>query len=243
MADLILIVAPSGAGKTTSGRNLDPARGMWIVPEDKELPFKGFKKNFHTDFKQDGSISLKSNFIPEDRIGEIQKILIQIMKMTPEQFEKRPIDYIMIDTFTYAMLKSVMDKNNVDGYAKYVAFAQEFKDLIDTCKRLPKHIKVIITAHESVAEANSGDSNPPERSFKIPAGRFTAEKIVPEGLFTIVLWGEVRTGTEGNEYLFRTQKGNGTQAKSPLGMFDNIFIPNDLVEVFKKIDDFYNDEN
>ena len=241
----MLVVAPSGAGKTTAGRNLDPARGMWIVPEDKELPFKGFNKNFHTDYKNDKkTISLKSNYIPEDRIGEIQKLLISIINLAndyPEKYKTRPIDYIIIDTFTYAMLRSVRDKQEVDGFAKYVAFANEFMDLIDTCKRLPNDIKVVITSHEDVAETSSGESNPPERTFKIPAGRFTKEKIVPEGLFTIVLWGSVVERPEGNEYRFRTQKGAGTQAKSPLGMFDDMFIPNDYVEVFNKIDEFYNE--
>ena len=243
MAKGFLVVAPTGGGKTTAGRNLDPKRGIWIVPEDKELPFRGFKKNFHTDYKKDGkTISLKSNYIPENRIGEIQKILIAICDMTPEQFKARPIDYVIIDTMTYAMLKSVRDKQDVSDFSKFIAFANEFEDLVTTCKRLPEHIKFIITSHEDVAETNSSHVGPAERTFKIPAGRFTKEKIVPEGLFTIVFWGDVLEGTEGNEYRFRTQKGNGTQAKSPLGMFDEMFIPNDYAEIFKKIDEFYNED-
>ena len=241
MARGFLVVAPSGAGKTTAGRNLDPERGIWIVPEDKELPFRGFKKNFHTEYKKDKSYSLKSNYIPENRIGEIQKILIQIINMTPEQFDKRPIDYVIIDTMTYALLKSVRDKQDVQDFSKFIAFANEFEDLVSTCKRLPEHIKFIITSHEDVAEQSSGSVGPAERTFKIPAGKFTKEKIIPEGLFTIVFWGNVVEGPDGNEYRFRTQKGNGTQAKSPMGMFDTMFIPNDYVEIFKKIDEFYGD--
>lgn len=236
----MLVVAPSGAGKTTSGRNLDPKRGIWIVPEDKELPFKGFNKNFHTEYKKDGtSFSLKSNYIPEERIGKIQEILIAIMNMTPEQFKKRPIDYVIIDTVTYAMLRSVRDKENIDNFSKFISFANELKDLVDTCKRLPNHIKVVITSHEDVEETSSSSQTAPQHTFKVPAGRFTKEKLVPEGLFTIVFWGDVVEAPDGNEYRFRTQKGNGTQAKSPLGMFDEMFIPNDLEQIFKKIDEFY----
>lgn len=239
MAKGFLVVAPSGAGKTTAGRNLDPKKGIWIVPEDKELPFKGFNKNFHTDYKKDGkSISLKSNYIPEERMGKIQELLVDIIKLPPEKLKERGLEYVIIDTITYAMLRSVRDKEDDPNFAKFIKFANELKDLVDTCKRLPDSIKYIITAHEDVEEASSTIAVP-QHTFKVPAGRFTKEKLVPEGLFTIVFWGNVIESPEGNEYRFRTQLGAGTQAKSPFGMFDEMFIPNDYAEIFAKIDEFY----
>jgi hypothetical protein len=138
------------------------------------------------------------------------------------------------------MLRSVIDELENDNWSKYKRFAKEFKDLIDTIKKLRDDFVVVITAHEDVTESKSADDATPIREFKVPSGRFTKEAITPEGLFTIVLWGEVKESEGENEYLFRTQKGAGTQAKSPLGMFEEQFIPNDLVYVFDKMNEFYN---
>jgi hypothetical protein len=245
MARAILVVAPSGSGKTTSGRNLDPERGIWIVPEDKELPFRGFAKNFRTLYKKEvkegtSKYSLKSNYIPEDYIPEIKKILIDIHNMPENQIKARPIDYVIIDTFTYAMLRSVLDVLEDDNWSKYKKFAKEFKDLVDTIKKLRNDFIVVIMSHEDVTQSKSTNDTTPTREFKIPSGQFTREAITPEGLFTTVFWAEVQESDQGNKYVFRTQKGNGTQAKSPLGMFDDQFIPNDLVEVFAKFEEFYN---
>jgi hypothetical protein len=64
------------------------------------------------------------------------------------------------------------------------------------------------------------------------------EKITIEGLFTTVLHSRVVDG----KYLFQTQYDGEFLAKSPMGMFDEHLIPNDLVLVKDAIENYFNDK-
>ena len=49
-----------------------------------------------------------------------------------------------------------------------------------------------------------------------------------EGLFSIVLFGRVKKMEDSLEYGFDTQNNGENTCKSPMGMFEESFIPNDL---------------
>jgi len=55
------------------------------------------------------------------------------------------------------------------------------------------------------------------------------------------LFTEVRKNekTEEMEYFFQTNTDGVTSAKTPMGMFDEQLIPNDIVEVLKKVEEYY----
>jgi hypothetical protein len=61
------------------------------------------------------------------------------------------------------------------------------------------------------------------------------EKITVEGLFSIVL----RTVVQNGNYLFSTRNNGSDTVKSPLGLFDDEFIDNDLSAVDKAICEYY----
>ena len=61
------------------------------------------------------------------------------------------------------------------------------------------------------------------------------EKVCVEGMFTIVL----RCITESNKHLFVTQASDGAVSKSPIGMFEDLTIDNDILLVEKAIRDYY----
>jgi hypothetical protein len=66
-------------------------------------------------------------------------------------------------------------------------------------------------------------------------GKLVDSTIVPEGYFTIVLRTEV---TNGN-YKFLTQTNGQDCSKSPMGLFKDLHIDNDLAQVDQDIQDFY----
>jgi hypothetical protein len=68
-------------------------------------------------------------------------------------------------------------------------------------------------------------------------GKMLDDKIVIEGLFSIVLQSERSNGS----YMFRTNSDGTTIAKSPIDMFPEL-IPNDLAVVDKTIRDYYKQE-
>ncbi|MDD6937465.1 MAG: hypothetical protein PUI99_11180, partial [Clostridiales bacterium] len=55
-------------------------------------------------------------------------------------------------------------------------------------------------------------------------GRMLDEKLNVAGLFTTVLLAQ----TDGKEHWFTTQSDGMSVCKSPMGMFDDVRIPNDL---------------
>lgn len=56
-----------------------------------------------------------------------------------------------------------------------------------------------------------------------------------EGMFTIVL----RCVEEGGNHLFITQASGGAVSKSPIGMFEDLTIDNDLAKVDETIRNYY----
>ena len=66
-------------------------------------------------------------------------------------------------------------------------------------------------------------------------GKLIDEKVCLEGLFSIVL----RAKKVDKNYLFYTQSTENDVAKSPIGMFDKLYIENDLKEVDSVIREFY----
>jgi hypothetical protein len=61
------------------------------------------------------------------------------------------------------------------------------------------------------------------------------EKITIEGLLTIVL----RTHVVNGRYLFSTRNNGSDTVKTPLGMFDDEFIDNDLKAIDEVITAYY----
>ncbi len=66
-------------------------------------------------------------------------------------------------------------------------------------------------------------------------GKILDEKVCVEGMFTIVL----RCIEEGGKHLFVTQSADGAISKTPMGMFDELTIDNDLLLVEKAIREYY----
>ena len=240
MNNYLLVIGPSGGGKTAAGANLDPETTVWIVPEKKELPFPGSRKNYKTIYKENGNVSLKSNFIPENDMDGIKKMIEDFDTLV--QAGKLKTKIILIDTLTYAMLNSVIRELANDNWNKFVMFADEFSSLINIIKNVKSPIDFIITSHVELIESKSTSDTTTLKKFKIPGGRFTKEKGEPEGLFTVVLYAEcIERAEEKLEYRFRTQSGNGYPSKSPIGMFKDLYIPNDYDYVLKRFHEFYDE--
>lgn len=62
------------------------------------------------------------------------------------------------------------------------------------------------------------------------------EKITPEGLFTYVFYATAIPGDDKMEYKFLTNTDGEHVAKTPLGMFEDQMIDNDLAAIIKVID-------
>ena len=116
------------------------------------------------------------------------------------------------------------------GFQKFTDIAKNYWSLIaeTVCKQMPDDKIVYFMSHIE------RDQNGYEKVKTI--GKLLDEKITVEGLFTIVL----KTHVEDGKYTFRTQNSGFDTVKSPIGMFEEIEIDNDLKMVDNAIREYYN---
>jgi hypothetical protein len=125
------------------------------------------------------------------------------------------------------------------GYDKFNHLAKEAYDVISFGKNMRKDINFICLTHSDLDEKSG--------AYKMKTiGSMLDSKVTLEGLFTVVLYTHVQYSSKDKKatYNFVTNKysdnaGNEIPAKSPIGMFDELLIPNDLGYVIQKADEYY----
>jgi hypothetical protein len=210
---LTLVIASSGRGKTTAARNLPPESTHFINVLGKALPFPNAVK--YTD-GENMTVSSDS---------------AAIRRAMKEASTDETCKYLVIDDAQYVMAIEFMDKAMQKGYDKFTIMARNFWDIMLASLSLRSDLKVFLLTHED-------DSITGVRKMKT-LGKLLDEKMTPEGLSSIVLYGEVEV-VEGKKrrYYLSTQTDGITNAKSPLGMFPTE-IPNDLILIANRIDEYY----
>lgn len=230
MAELGAIVGESGSGKTTSLRNLNPKETFIINVAGKNLPFKGFKKDY-TPLSQDPKTKqFLGNIINTSNIDKINQIINMISKAMPH------IKQIIIDDSQYLMSFEAMERASEKSYDKFVQMAQHFYSVLKESMNARADLKVFILTHSE----NIGDMINP--SWKIKTlGKMIDNMITMEGLFTYVFFTTKFKNDEGvMEYKFMTNTDGTNTAKSPMGCFSSLLVDNDLQAVINKIDEYNN---
>jgi hypothetical protein len=218
---LIGIVGPTGTGKSTSIKHLDPKETYIINVAKKELPFKGADKLYNADNK---------NYKEIDDANEITRWLKTISEKAPH------IKNIVIEDSNYIMGFNLMEKATETGFTKFTLMARDMVDLFRTARKLRDDLKVFYFTHPETVE-DGGEII----GYKIKtAGKLIDNQIVLEGLLTICLYTHVEESKDGTAtYNFVTNRFKKYPAKSPDGMFAEIKIPNNLQEVVNAIDNYY----
>lgn len=141
--------------------------------------------------------------------------------------KKAPAKSIVIDDATYLMTNEYMRTAKVTGYQKFTDMALNYFTLIKTAAALPDDRIVYFLGH-SETDANGNEK------FKT-IGKMLDEKVTLEGLFTIVL----KTVVQDGKYQFATKNSGQDTVKSPMGLFDDALIENDLAAVDRAIREYY----
>lgn len=134
---------------------------------------------------------------------------------------------IVIDDATYLMVNAFMRNAKVQGYQKYTDMAYDFNNLVEAAAKLPDDKIVYFIGHSD--QADDGREH-----FKT-IGKMLDNYVTLEGRFTIVL----KTVVKDGEYLFSTQNNGQDTVKSPMDLFDQALIPNDLKAVDDAIRTYY----
>lgn len=198
---------------STSMRNLNPQETVILKCLDKELPFK-------TKFK---CINVEN-----------AQMLIKYMQSFANN-EK--VKNIIIEDFIYLSVKSFFNKAKDKGYEKFMDLAVDVYSSLMCLEN-----KNIITRKENndlnvifITQSERDEGKSKVRSI----GKAVDTKLKMEGLFSIVLESTVTNG----EYEFKTHNcDDDSVCKSPMGMFENDYIPNDLKYVIEGMDKYYNED-
>lgn len=209
MAEVVLILGPSGTGKSHSIINRDPAKTVIINADKKKLPWRGFKKSYNQENK---------NYVITRDYSRVNLILKDISENRPE------VDLVFIDTLYYMIMEEFMGKAKLGGFDKYVDMGLHVWDMVNYITSLRDDLTVVVTSHTDMEDF--------QRTFSAP-GKLVKEKIKPQGLATVVLETTVEYIGETPKFHFMTQHEGIGFAKAPQGMFASRLIPNDIDYVLK----------
>ena len=225
MATGILVIAESGAGKSTSIEALNPAETFIINVANKPLPFKGWRTKYALWSKDNPGGNMNDKASPE----HIEACLKYVSEKRTE------IKTIIIDDFQYMSSFEFFDKVDEKGYEKFTKIGAHLARIARMPKDLRDDLQIFILTHAEESTDVDG-----KRKFKAKTiGKMVDEKLTLEGLFSIVLFGKIKKDKDGNiRYIFETQNNGENTCKSPRGMFDSFEIPNDLSLVREAIIDY-----
>lgn len=221
MSNTVLIIGQSGSGKSTSLRSLDPKSTFIINVLDKPLPFRGFKKGYKPVTKENKT----GNYFTTHDWTTVVRCIEMVNKERPD------ITTLVIDDWQYILSYEFIKRASERGFDKFSDLANHGWSTMNACTTGTRSsLTTFILAHSDI------DQN--GRSKLKTIGKMLDEKITLEGLFTTVLHSRIVDG----EYIFQTQDDGDFLAKSPIGMFEEFLIPNDLLTVKGAVENYFNDE-
>lgn len=215
MANIICIMGESGAGKTTSMRNLDPATTYYIDCDKKGLSWKGWRKQYNAENK---------NYMKTDD----QRTVLALLKAINDKETTKHIKTVIVDTINGIMVADEMRRSKEKGYDKWLDLACAIYDIIDYALTMRDDVTIIFVAHTQTDHDESGYT-----FTRIKTSGKKLDKITLESKFPVVLHAKVIDG----KHVFGTKADNST-AKTPLGAWDENYIDNDIAEVLNVLAEF-----
>lgn len=223
----IAIVGKSGTGKSTSyGQfpelgiiGLNPKETVVINVSSKDLPFRGWKKLYN------GKVSEGGNYFESSDADQISKVITYV------KANRTDIKNIVIDDAQYLLAFEYMRRAKENGYNKYVDIGVNTNKVIEAARLVGNSLKVFFLWHPELDKDGS-------YKFKT-VGAMLDNYLTLEGLFTVILYTQVSKGADNKIlYEFVTNNDGNLPGKSPVGMFKELYIPNDLGLVSSTIDKY-----
>lgn len=225
MSKLVIVLGASGAGKSTSIKSLNPQETVVLNVLGKDLPFKGSRANYTRE---------KLNLIQPSSWENVVSMMQSISKNKPN------VHNIVVDDAIYIMRTEFFDRSKEKGYDKYNDLADHFRRIIAEGSALREDITVFMMLHIETVETDGSIVG-----YKASTvGKLLDKMYNPIESVSVNLFCQPRYDKDGKpSFGFWTHplKVNGIEipSKSPDGMFEEDFIPNDLQFVLDKMKEYY----
>ena len=217
MARTLSVMGESGSGKTTSIRTLDPKTTFIIDCDRKGLCWKGWKKQYNKENK---------NYVATSQIDTIWECLKRVSYQ-----DLANVKVVVIDTLNGIMIDDEFRRMHEKNYDKWQDLAASIYGLVTDINQLRDDLTVVCMAHSQTDRDDNG-----YMFTRMKTSGKKLDKIVVESKFTTVLLAKADNG----KYVFETHANHST-AKSPMGCFNEMEIPNDLKAVIETLEKYENE--
>lgn len=222
MAETIILQGPSGSGKSTSLRTMPVEQTLILTPNDKKLPWKGGDKAYAKRLK------------PVPTLDELQAYLQG--EALAKVVAAGKVKYIIIEDFTHYMIermsstKFVSQNSGNATFERWKTMANDvMKAIVHCSKSLPKEVYIVVVHHTEADESG-------KLVFKI-FGKLLRDSFDLVSFVRIVWHSMVIDKPKVEDrYVFLTNDDGIHQAKSPMGMFPEAIIPNDLYAALQAVE-------
>ena len=229
--EALCIYGESGSGKTTSLRNMNPETTFIISTTGKPLSFRGWKKKYVPFIINKETKEISGNYYVSSNSEQILKILKIINSKMPH------IETVVIDDMQYIMSYEFVDRATEVGYTKFSEIAQHLMEILRYSEQMRDDCTMVFLTHSD----NVGTEIDPKYVIKT-IGKLLSEKVTLEGLFTYIFFTKVEEGEDGKmQYKLVTNNDGKCLAKTPMDMFEELEIDNDLNEILKVIKEYNED--
>lgn len=212
MGRLIGIYGEPGTGKSLSLKNLPPSETLYIDCDLKGLNWKGWREEYNGEKKN----YLKTNF---------PQLAIKYLQLA----DKGTYKYVVIDTVNNLMISDEMRRCKEKGYDKWMDLASSIWDLVELPGTLRDDLTVILIFHSQTDMTEDG-----YRFTRIKTNGRKTEKNNIDSKFN---WLLRSVKQDDGKYYFETTAHNST-TRTPLGAFEEDFIPNDIMQVLKVMEEY-----
>lgn len=223
MAKVTMVLGISGSGKSASLRTLIPASTFIIKPNAKDLSFPGSAKHYTTFDQATG----KGNVMELKELAELKAKILWL--------DKAPhIKTIVLEDLSHHYTKRILSNKFVadDGYKKWQTFGMDvFNAIFANLTSLRSDLTIIILQHTEIRK----DGTIADKT----SGKLISDTIDIPSWCTVVLHAMTVEKADVTHYVFQTNKAGQFLAKSPAGMFKDLYIRNDMAEVLKAQEDYY----
>ena len=219
----ILVLGRPSTGKSTSLRNLDPESTIIFTPNAKPLPFPG-----------------SSAMYKEGENRFITSSLTQLKTLLEKLPEQRPnAKTVIVEDFSHYFSARTMSSafaNAGDKWGRWGVYAADIYAIIKQATEDLRKLEAVVLIHHTLVDDAGVETF-------ASSGNLVDREIKPISYFTYVLHSAIIEKDETREYVFQTNFANNKEAKTPMGLFEELHVPNDMVEVIKKIKIYENEDS
>lgn len=232
MSKAILVIGGSKNGKSTSLRNLDPKKTFLFSVLGKGLPFPSSAENYTVwskDTNPSGNVVISSS----------AKVITQWLRHINEKMPQ--ITTCVIDDSTFLSAKELDRRKDELGYLKFNDIAHDFLVISEVANTLRDDLNVYFMYH---VQTEGDGILEPKKVRALSHGKMIDEKLCSvEAQFELVFLACKLVDRDNNmSYKFKTRDANST-CGTPMNMFEDEYIDNDLEAINETIRCYYNSNN